>query len=1317
MLNREETIKQIKECMNELDASAVCALFLISVEKEEGQGEEKDLSCSQMIDSAASVLSRFFWIRDILGYLGENRFAAFLTGHLTEKMIWDKAETLNQALELAAEGNQRGRISSFIGVYLFQAGGESFSNVLRKAEYALSLAPKEGQENIYLCTALGEERNVPLPPSLHSSPLLLNYVDEGVRLLEVGQEIKTIYVSPGFFCRLNLEVEKGENHVQIHPGDRKLYEESLRKAASQKNPVECTYRFLRDGGKWISCSIQLLQVASLEGSHIVLEISHNTAGLEQLKSQLDEKREWLRFAAHQTEYQLWEADLKTKTFRMLYTKNLKKGRQTVYENFPESLVAGGRIHINSAERFRRFVEGMYSGKTDASENFMVQHRQSSCYGWAALTYHILYDEDGHPDKAIGITEDLSYFPHQQSRVIQRRVMPPELYPHLYCFVQADLTADRVEKFQMEGREQLNPIRQQTYDEAINHRLVSLFSAEDRIRLQQKFKRENLLQAFRHGRCWFYETCRLIGENGVIRWISAGVNLSSDPETKDVCLFAYLSGREDRHQWENALASSGETDPVTGIYLQKTAEALIRYLLSRKTQGPCALAEIFLEGGEELFDEEEKGKKADIFTALHVFLDTDCVVGQKSDNSIFVFFPDPHSKDQLRYRLENAFYYARVSLSGMKELRFLRFAAGVAWSRRDRASYEELVSAASRLCRMHTGEGEDSVSFSSSHCLTGMELNDPSPENLQETAVDNKGEMTGEEKDIALECMGEMLKSDNGESIIYDVLKKLGRYYLADRMYILILAEEGRTLVMLKEWLGNGKCSIQQSITGKPTKRFPVISRCARSESPIMLSLNREIDSGRGWGIPWRYAVFPMGKVNDSKWLLCVENPRRSIDHTALFDTLIPCLRRVNGAPVPIPEKTPLERYFSLPNLKACLNEIYSLNSDSLSSLGVFAVDIPDFAEIKDQMGYEYGQNFLLRISEVLISVFGSRLLFHTQEAEFIVLCPDITYEAFLNRCTKVRLQIGRRYSGQFRDGCSWADQNFAGQDLMNKARSIMRCSGYYEPGVLDFRTSGSQREKPQQTMEEAGKRETATIYLQPKVDMRTGRLVGAEALARVLDEQGNLMPHMRVIESMEKEGTIQKLDYFVLDKTLETLSRWQEKGYELVNISSNFSRNTLVNPSSLASVLAILSHYPHIPQSLIELEITETAGNFENNTFSELIQRFGNYGLQFSLDDFGSSYSNMSMLANLRFHSVKLDRSMISNIAVNPVSRMIVKDIAKICASCGMLCIAEGVETEAQVKALLDNGCFYAQGYYYGRPMTVQKFEETYFQKERAGGK
>ena len=143
-----------------------------------------------------------------------------------------------------------------------------------------------------------------------------------------------------------------------------------------------------------------------------------------------------------------------------------------------------------------------------------------------------------------------------------------------------------------------------------------------------------------------------------------------------------------------------------------------------------------------------------------------------------------------------------------------------------------------------------------------------------------------------------------------------------------------------------------------------------------------------------------------------------------------------------------------------------------------------------------------------------------------------------------------------------------------------------------------------------------------------------------------------------------------------------------------------------------MSRYPEVPQDLVELEVTETAGSFENNTFSELINRFGEYGLMFSLDDFGSSYSNMSMLSDLHFHSVKLDRSMVRNITINSVARMLVKDIASICESCGMLCIAEGVETQAQADVLLENGCYCAQGFFYGRPMTVEEFERKYFQSE-----
>ena len=158
---------------------------------------------------------------------------------------------------------------------------------------------------------------------------------------------------------------------------------------------------------------------------------------------------------------------------------------------------------------------------------------------------------------------------------------------------------------------------------------------------------------------------------------------------------------------------------------------------------------------------------------------------------------------------------------------------------------------------------------------------------------------------------------------------------------------------------------------------------------------------------------------------------------------------------------------------------------------------------------------------------------------------------------------------------------------------------------------------------------------------------------------------------MEKNGTISRLDYFVFDRVLSTLSRWKGQGYPLRAISSNFSRKTLLNPTALASVLAILSRYPDVTQSLVELRDHRDRRRLENNTFSELIGRFAGYGLQFSLDDFGSSYSNLSMLADLSFHSVKLDRSMVRSIATNSVSQMMVRDIAKICASRGMLLIAE----------------------------------------------
>ena len=106
--------------------------------------------------------------------------------------------------------------------------------------------------------------------------------------------------------------------------------------------------------------------------------------------------------------------------------------------------------------------------------------------------------------------------------------------------------------------------------------------------------------------------------------------------------------------------------------------------------------------------------------------------------------------------------------------------------------------------------------------------------------------------------------------------------------------------------------------------------------------------------------------------------------------------------------------------------------------------------------------------------------------------------------------------------------------------------------------------------------------------------------------------------------------------------------------------------------------------------------------------RFRALGLRVALDDFGTHYSSVSVLANVRFDTIKLDRSIVSGVADNAVSRSLIRSIAEICSSQNMECVAEGVETAEQAAALTEEGCHYCQGFYYDKPMPPELFERKY---------
>ncbi len=1316
MHSQEEAASLIDSQIKEMKNGELSVLFLIYVNMESGYGKTmEDMVRSEIQKRADEILSRFFKGTDVIGMTADGRFLAFTCGRFSEKKIREKTETLWDVFHLAGKEFYGAEAYGSMGVYVFENCMENFSSILKMAERALDIAKLDDRKRCYISTApsMSQEQFSAAQRPL-SVQTLMNYIDEGARLIAAKGELRTIYAGPGFYSRIGADPETDiDRQYMIHPEDQKLYERAVREAAAEGRTVMCRYRIKGPHTEWIPCCVRVLKI-SLNGDKTpaVLEISHDISGLERLENQYGLCREWLDFLLKRTDIQLWDADMKTRTLRLLQTYEQPDSQQSVYPDFPESLVESGKIHRESAERFRKFAEGMFEGNAEGSGNFIIQHRQSGSYAWASMSYRMLFDKEGRPWRAIGVKENIAEMHSRDFGEAIRRAIPEALYPDLYGYVEANLTRDTVEEFQIEGKNQKEQGNCFRYSDRMQFGISKIFSKDDENRLCRRFQRESLLKEYQEGSRWILDQCRIVDAGGVIRWLSIGVNLIREDETEDIYLFAYLSHMDQRKKLENAIFPSALRLSASGLYTESTMKTMAGRLMAKEENRACALAVIRVEGLRELLagGMQLKNQEA-IEIALRVSLGEGCLAGKCGEDGISVFFLEGQSMQEVRKKLEHAIAFARTSLRTMKEMTYLRFLAGVSWKEQEWADYERMLRGAEILCTIHAGEARDAVIFQDSDedsRWRNLKLNEAETLRMSQHPAKAEKSLTEDEKDAALECLGLLLTEGEEEKGAEQVLSRLGNYYEADRAYILTVSEKGQAVTMLHEWYGRGKHSVRHMISGKRVYDFPLLMRCMTMSEPVFLSQKGTSGDEPGDETLWKFSVFPMNKAAGIMSYLCIENPKKNTERTALLYKMAKYLGiRSRGGCGPQAERNAKERMLSVPNLRSYMDVVYSLDSDMYSSMGALTVDIPKLPDINNWKGYEYGSRLVLRVSEVLSDVFGRGLLFHTQEAEFVVLCANTTYEVFYARCSRVQILLRQQYSKQFRIGYTWSDGVFNAKDLVGKARSIMCCDNSCENmGSHTQMTWGSLQASESQGAERAAG--NFTIYLQPKVDMRTGELVGAEALARIMDETGEMMPHGQVIDKMEREGTIRELDYFVFDRVLSVLSQWKKKGYKLMRISSNFSRKTLLNPSALASLLAILSRYPDVPQDLVELEITETAGDFENNTLSDLIEHFGSYGLQFSLDDFGSRYSNMSMLADIHFRAVKLDRSIIRGVADNQVSQMMVKDIVRICASCGMLCIAEGVETQAQVEELLKDGCTYAQGYFYDRPMPLKDFEKEY---------
>ena len=235
-------------------------------------------------------------------------------------------------------------------------------------------------------------------------------------------------------------------------------------------------------------------------------------------------------------------------------------------------------------------------------------------------------------------------------------------------------------------------------------------------------------------------------------------------------------------------------------------------------------------------------------------------------------------------------------------------------------------------------------------------------------------------------------------------------------------------------------------------------------------------------------------------------------------------------------------------------------------------------------------------------------------------------------------------------------------------------------------------------------------HYQPIVDARTGRVTGAEALMRWM-RGGQLITPASFIPLAEENGLVFRMGEWAISEALQQVRRWQLRGLGLTSVSVNINVRHLVQPSLTRAVTQALEA-TQLPPSTLTLELTESDVMQDIEKALMALRTLKDLGVRLALDDFGTGYSSLAYLTQLPLDSLKIDRSFIQEMQINPQQLMVVRGIVALGSALGLTTTAEGVEHREELVALQKMGCQMVQGYYFTRPLTATDFDTWWRQSK-----
>jgi diguanylate cyclase (GGDEF)-like protein len=391
-------------------------------------------------------------------------------------------------------------------------------------------------------------------------------------------------------------------------------------------------------------------------------------------------------------------------------------------------------------------------------------------------------------------------------------------------------------------------------------------------------------------------------------------------------------------------------------------------------------------------------------------------------------------------------------------------------------------------------------------------------------------------------------------------------------------------------------------------------------------------------------------------------------------------------------------------------------------LALLLVDLERFKNINDSLGRPAGDLLLKQIAAWLSQVVGDENLLARVDADhFGVVLPDIKQVRNVMRLLKKAMQAFLSHPFQLNDAMfriaakvGVAVYPYDGTDadtLFRNSESALKKAKLSGDKYLFYSQNMTVAVAGRLTLEnqlrQALERKEFELFYQPKMNLVSGKVTGAEALLRWNDPLTGLVAPNRIIPILEETGLMHDVGRWALSEAVDTYRRWQAAGLPAVCIAVNVSPMQLRNRSFLAEIRQAIGDDPAAAAGL-ELEITESLIMEDVRLSIGSLRAIRALGVKIAIDDFGTGFSSLSYLARLPVHTLKIDRSFVIDMGAGPEGLALVQTIINLAHSMKLNVVAEGVETEEQSRLLRLLNCDEIQGYWFGHPVPCDLFEAKY---------